>query len=552
MSSVNELAENSKLDHTLFEKLDKELSFLADYFHVTKPQALFLSVIISLNYKRGTVDFGNLDSHFNSGTLKLLEYIDDFEELCQRRLLRKKDKGIRLGSVGIPEFDNGYVVNEIVTNKIFKNEEIPLTLVDNHQYKDVFTLLEKIYDLADKRDNGEISTRELFDQAESIMKENTHFPLIKKSRLISPRTEVKFLFYLMVWYRVTSQNNVWISSTFSKIYDRPNEQFIELQWFLSGKNILIRGNWLEIERATFFDDAKMKLTDKALDFLVECDLQLLERNFEKKDNIILPGDIPFKKLVFNDGEMHQLDLLKNLLQEKNFKTTQKRLTENALPKGVVALLHGVPGTGKTESVLQISKATNRQIMKVDISATRSMWLGESEKLMKQVFKDYSKYAKTLKTKPILFFNEADAIIAKRKESHSSAVSDTENRIQNILLEEFENFDGILIATTNLVNNMDTAFERRFLFKIKFEKPNLNAKAQIWKSKMPKLSKNNCELLASRFDFSGGQIDNIVRKSAINEVIHGKKTDIEMLLKFCKEETLGERKLGKAIGFGKKG
>ncbi len=86
--------------------------------------------------------------------------------------------------------------------------------------------------------------------------------------------------------------------------------------------------------------------------------------------------------------------------------------------------------------------------------------------------------------PILFFNEADAIIAKRKEATSSNVSDTENRIQNILLEEIENFEGILIATTNLVSKIDTAYERRFLFKIEFQKPSITVKAQIWKSKMP--------------------------------------------------------------------
>jgi SpoVK/Ycf46/Vps4 family AAA+-type ATPase len=96
-------------------------------------------------------------------------------------------------------------------------------------------------------------------------------------------------------------------------------------------------------------------------------------------------------------------------------------------------------------------------------------LAKVKKIIKQVFKDYKSYAKGLQATPILFFNEADAIIAKRKELNFSNVSDTENRIQNILLEEFENFEGILIATTNLVNNMDNAFERRFLFKVEFKK-----------------------------------------------------------------------------------
>ncbi len=294
----------------------------------------------------------------------------------------------------------------------------------------------------------------------------------------------------------------------------------------------------------------MKLTEKAFDLLTECDIKLFNKDLDKKkkENVILPGNVPFRKLIYSDNEAHQLELLQTLLEEDNLRTTQERLVQKALPKGVTALLHGAPGTGKTESVLQIAKATNREIMKVDISASRSMWFGESEKIIKQVFKDYKSYAKKQRLTPILFFNEADAIIAKRKEANSSNVSDTENRIQNILLEEIENFEGILIATTNLATNMDTAFERRFLFKIEFRKPSITAKSEIWKSKIPQLSEEDCELLASQFDFSGGQIDNIVRKNEINEIIYGNKLNVKTLVEFCKDETMSNRVERRAIGF----
>ena len=240
--------------------------------------------------------------------------------------------------------------------------------------------------------------------------------------------------------------------------------------------------------------------------------------------------------------------MKTLLVEDNFKNTQDRIVDRALPKGITVLFHGAPGTGKTESVLQIAKATNREILKVDISASRSTWFGESEKIIKQVFKDYKSYSKKQKITPILFFNEADAIISKRKEANSSNISDTENRIQNILLEEIENFEGILIATTNLASNMDTAFERRFLFKVEFKKPIISAKSQIWKSKMPHLSNADCDLLAKKFDFSGGQIDNIVRKNEINEIIYGIKVDLKTLIEFCNEETISNQLTRTQIGY----
>lgn len=547
---VYSLAKDSKLNNSLFELIDKELSFLANYFHITKTQALFVSIIFTLNYKGRKVDLDDLNSYFECNPMKILEYSDDFVELYEKRLLRKNNKSKRHKNIKLKGADEEFCINELVTEKIFKSEPIPEILIDIVKYEDIFTLLEKLYELGQQRDDEEITTSEIFEQTQSILDENTHFTLLEKTRFLGISIEEKYLFLYVVWKFLDGDKSPWIERTFKIIYDKPNERFTQIQRFLSKENNLIREDWLEIVEASFFDDTKMKLTEKAFDLLTECDIKLFNKDLDKKkkENVILPGNVPFRKLIYSEHEAHQLELLQTLLEEDNLRTTQERLVQKALPKGVTALLHGAPGTGKTETVLQIAKATNREIMKVDISASRSMWFGESEKIIKQVFKDYKSYAKKQSLTPILFFNEADAIIAKRKEANTSNVSDTENRIQNILLEEIENFEGILIATTNLATNMDTAFERRFLFKIEFQKPGVKAKSQIWKSKMPQLPDEDCELLASQFDFSGGQIDNIVRKNEINEIIYGNKVNVKTLVDFCKEEMLSNQFSRTQIGF----
>jgi len=144
-------------------------------------------------------------------------------------------------------------------------------------------------------------------------------------------------------------------------------------------------------------------------------------------------------------------------------------------------------------------------------------------------------------------NEADSILGKRKDTNSSNLAQTENAIQNIILEEMENFDGILVATTNLTNNLDSAFDRRFLFKVEFKKPKNEVKAQIWKLKLPRLFTSEYESLASQFDFSGGQIDNIVRKAEISEIVNGQSVDFDQIICFCNEEILGNSNRNK-IGF----
>ncbi len=181
------------------------------------------------------------------------------------------------------------------------------------------------------------------------------------------------------------------------------------------------------------------------------------------------------------------------------------------------------------------------IFQVDISDTKSCWFGESEKIIKKVFTDYKKLCEKAKNTncitPILFFNECDAVFSKRRDVTMSNTAQVENAIQNIILQEMETLEGILIATTNLIDNLDPAFERRFLFKIRFEKPDYGAKCDIWKNKIKWLSDDDVKNLASTYDFSGGEIDNIVRKSMMQEFVTGKSPVFKDIVEMCSTEKL---------------
>ena len=213
------------------------------------------------------------------------------------------------------------------------------------------------------------------------------------------------------------------------------------------------------------------------------------------------------------------------------------LVKQGFRSGFACLFHGAPGTGKTETVLQLARATGRNLMQVNISDIKSMWVGESEKNIKSIFTRYRKLVAESDKEPILFFNEADAIIGKRLENVQRSVDKMENSIQNIILEEIEKLDGILIATTNLTCNMDKAFERRFLYKIEFEKPSLEAKCSIWQSMIADLSADDALTLASKYEFSGGQIENIARKSIVDKILTGEQLLLETLIAYCDSEQL---------------
>src|SRR5690606_12267088 len=403
--------------------------------------------------------------------MKILEYSDDFEYLHKVGIFDKRKSKHRVKLAGA---NDQFTIDEKITEAILQNRPLP-KIVDK-KLNGIIDLLEKLYKLGDQRDKEKISTIELFNEVDKLIDGNTHFPLIAKVKQFNFSTENSYLFLYLVWKTIIGNQATEIGRALEGIYDSTVEKVNETQALLSGDHILIINNLVEIIEAQFFNDTELKLTDNSLQLLTDCDIKLF-LNKKKKENIIVPSEICYRELVFDKEEMSQLEILQKLLQEEKFHETQKRLKNKGLPKGIAVLLHGEPGTGKTEIVKQLAKATDREIMKVEISQSKSMWFGESEKIIKRIFTDYNAYAKECKLTPILLFNEADAIISKRKENSNSNVAQTENSIQNIILEEMENFEGILMATTNLANSLDAAFERRFLFKVPFKKPAKKVRAK---------------------------------------------------------------------------
>lgn len=216
--------------------------------------------------------------------------------------------------------------------------------------------------------------------------------------------------------------------------------------------------------------------------------------------------------------------------------------------GFCCIFYGTPGTGKTETVYQLARQTGRDIMRVDVDKIKSCWVGESEKNIKALFDRYRNICKNSKLAPILLFNEADAVLGVRMEGAARAVEKMENSIQNIILQEMETLEGIMIATTNLTTNLDKAFERRFLYKIRFDKPSVESRAKIWQTMLPDLSEYDANTLASQFDLSGGEIENIARKHSVNAILKGNDSiDVQEIINSCRHERLSQNDRPK-IGF----
>lgn len=247
-----------------------------------------------------------------------------------------------------------------------------------------------------------------------------------------------------------------------------------------------------------------------------------------------------KNMFYNEDERKHILRLEALLCKDSFVSIQQRMREAGLRTGFCCLFYGAPGTGKTETVLQMARHTGREIIRVDLSSQKSMWVGESEKNIERIFADYREKLSQSELAPILLFNEADAIFSKRHVGVNSEVEQMANTMQNILLQNMENFEGILIATTNLADNFDPAFHRRFLYRIEFKSPSAEVRKQIWRSMLPNMDESNIKAMAERFSISGGQIENAVRKIMIESILKGCPLSTDEIVAICEQEVQKKR------------
>jgi hypothetical protein len=146
-------------------------------------------------------------------------------------------------------------------------------------------------------------------------------------------------------------------------------------------------------------------------------------------------------------------------------------------RGVRMLFAGPPGTGKTLSAEVLAHTLGVDLLLVDISRVLSKWIGETEKNLAAVF-DAAERAQA-----VLFFDEADALFGKRTE-----VSDAHDRYANLetayLLTRLERFEGLAILSTNLRQNIDSAFTRRIEFVLEFAEPTTAEREALWRCHLP--------------------------------------------------------------------
>ena len=531
-----------KFNPDVYVDAKEEIDRLCEVLGTTPRETVIFSNILEQSFE-DRIDGKKVAKNMGITYVKFLAYEVEQRSLVEKKLIRKDEDG----DIIVPSF----IKDALSKNIAYKKEAFADLDTDG-----VLSHFKKIFR---QREKDEIGESELMNEIDLVMQAGS-----RKSPFVQECVKLGFngdngkmsyqdriLFYSLVYFFVFNNDDMIRWRDMEDIFEYPDMPARMLQTRFQRKELkVVRDGVIEpvnedgVKSQEFFH-----ISDKVKDVIFAEIGGSGSKNETTDLKTLKSSGITPKELFYNAEEGGQIERLKNLLDQDNFRKTCKRLKEKGLRSGFSCLFYGVPGTGKTETAYQLARQTGRDLILVNVPDIKSCWVGESEKNIQALFDRYRNAVERSTVAPILLFNEADAIFGIRQEGATRSVDKMENSIQNIILQEMEKLDGILIATTNLTTNLDKAFERRFLYKIRFDKPGVEVKEKIWRSMLPSLSVRQAGELSDEFDFSGGQIENIVRKREIRYIIDGVEAGFKEIRGFCLEEMIDEAGSGKRkIGF----
>ena len=547
LDRVLDQAEDSMLSQMFWNNCKAPMEFLTKELGLTPFQVVVIAILVDNGEPLSWRGIGNF---LGCRRLTIMTYSDEMEDLVGKRWIYRRAAREMRGNYDGFALSYG-VVTALRNNKPFVPEKI-----DGLNIQAFVKRIEGHLDKTLGRHDIPFEYDE--EWLMQMCKANPQLPLCQEVLKYDDDIHVQSLMLLEVYdysQFADSENEgltlSLIDNLYPEDYEANNIRFL----LTGGRHDLMEAGLLEHAcNDGVADTTRFRLTRKFKEELLEgfvpskskCTKAGRNRELRSHDGI------KAKDMFYNADDQEQIERLTSLLSQEHFSGVQERLVSEGMRKGFACLFYGAPGTGKTETVLQIARQTGRDIMQIDIAGMRDKYVGESEKNIKAVFARYRFLCRNSEVTPILFFNEADGIFGKRTNvgGRNASIEKMDNAMQNIILEEMENLEGILIATTNLTCNLDSAFERRFLFKVEFHKPETEVKAKLWTSMLGEnITEDEAKTLAERYDFSGGQIENIARKRTIDYIISGKPVTIDDIDTYCQHEMLGSKSIKKnRVGF----
>lgn len=523
--------------------IQEETEMLAQFFGISDAEVYVLAYYICKSLNDDKVYLDKLLNHFGDDLSQLPLINKAIRTLIKKGRLQEKAKNRN----GVDEAFVSAVIHPRTIQGLLKGSRAELK---SKPVKNFLELLELVESQIQLKDYDTISGEAMFAEVEALLNTNRHLREVKWMEQFNLSSEEKILFFLVVSEAMEGIDLSNLPELIKKA-TQSKERAYQLQNCLTtGVSALLLHDLIELEPSQFMQCELGSLSRRSYEQIFHEGNLLRKKAFHTRvSTLIETQKIEPEPLFFPASVSKYVQPLQNALIQSNYEHLCNQI--KGTNKGFTLLFHGAPGTGKTALAKQLALQTGRNLLMVDAASIRNMYVGESEKNIRRIFKEYIQAKQHFELYPILLFNEADALIAKRITVNNS-VDQMNNAMQNILLQYLEDFEGIFIATTNLANNLDEAFNRRFLYKVEFKNPDKEVRLQMMQHHYPTLPLSFLQHLNDRYALTGAQFVNINKKMLVEQLLHPNQDPMILLEQLFAEERQGMGKQkSQPIGFMKR-
>ena len=515
-----------------------------------------------------------LSDVFSKNNIENLEYINFIKHLIDEGWIVTSSFGVKTPELSVLELFNSGVSLSVSFLRLLEKGSLDLMIPEKRPYEDHLEYLqdqflrveiyEQLANLKSSYSNESSSIKRLQSKLKLI--ENTI-----KERILKTEVDLPVQNFIEE-YELNDKEEIIFLALLKEEYTSSNENAREMNYLL---NLISSDEIDRIKNRSLLDDNAKLLNEDILDydeifgafggytkifFIREEVLNELihPRKKHKIEHIIKETlfDLIEPTTTLKDIVLPQttMKMIENLLKQTDKKVLQRLKKWGIRSSGEIQtkiIFYGPPGTGKTLTAYSIANELNKPLLSLDSSKILSMYVGESEKNVRRMFDEYYEISEKLKNKPVLLLNEADQFLSTRTTASFSSADKMHNQMQNIFLEQLEKFDGILIATTNLLETIDTAFSRRFDIKVEFKKPSFKERIKLWDMKLPKNAEfeENFDIKTlAKYELTPAQIELVVKNTALKVAMRKKavfyrKDFIEEIEKEKKNAFDSEKELG---------
>jgi hypothetical protein len=522
---------NPKNKQKVFSSIRRPARHLMDEFQLSFTEAWMFSLAL-VNTIEGDSEsnLSELAETLGSSKLEVMKLLPALISLEEKGLLLSGENGLKTHSYRQLYSPNirFWITDPVFNMVVFGKPKEKMVFQDNIHF------LEYVRHLGGQLKRFRISQSFMYSEIENTIRVNQELPAVRVMLESGVSEHERIVLWLSMLHHIqVEQFNMCelMIMTLRKVRDRVTLSTS----FRNGSAKLVKEGYINLSNDEMFGETMIQLDEKGKDLLILIEPEMKDRASSNFSSDLLmmtrPEEILEVKLAFGPEVRAQFERFVGLSKQENIMAINARLANKGMKGGLTVLLSGPPGTGKTEMVKQLARINNLPLVRVEMSAIKAGFVGDSEKNVKRIFESYQELKKAEDRTPILLLNEADALISKRQGElggSNPAVVQMLNAMQNLLLQEMEDFDGLLIATTNMESNFDPAFSRRFLYKLTVTKPDEIARFQLWQNKFPDFTKHELRQLAS-YDMTGAEIENIAIQSLCAEILEGNLPTLKSVL-----------------------